>query len=43
MQVIEVIKYDDKVEFIMESWDGKYYQDFTKRYFVHEKIVGILD
>ena len=37
MQVIEVIKYDDKVEFIMESWDGTYYQDFTKRYFVYEK------
>lgn len=36
MQVVEVIKYTDKVEFVLESWDGKYYQDFTKRYFVHE-------
>lgn len=37
MRIIDVIKYGDKVEFIMESWDGKYYQDFSKRYFVHEK------
>lgn len=37
MQVVEVIKYVDKVEFILESWDGKYYQDFTKRYFIHSR------
>lgn len=35
MRIIDVIKHENKVEFVMESWDGKYYQDFTKRYFIH--------
>jgi hypothetical protein len=34
MEIIEVNKYDNKVEFILQSYDGKYRAELTKRFIV---------
>jgi hypothetical protein len=34
MEIIEVNKYDNKVEFILQSYDGKYKAELTKRFIV---------
>ena len=34
MNIIEVNKFDNKVEFILEGYDGKYKAEFTKRFIV---------
>lgn len=34
MDIIEVNKYDNKVEFILQGYDGKYKAELTKRFIV---------
>ena len=34
MEIIEVNKYDNKVEFILQGYDGKYKAELTKRFIV---------